>query len=165
MARLGKINDSEIANLYISDQLTVSYTIYGDPNSLPSYEANEFEWYEFDDLGRIVSAEEFRFKGDPTDDVVINCEYYEYDGDMLSHAWCFKEFNKYPMQMRLNLIQSMMPDRIFNPDQLEYSFRRGDEGLDITCDHFYRKSQTITNEFHASEKTLLHLAENGFRLV
>ena len=63
--------------------------------------------------------EEFHGSGSPTDDVKINSEYYEYEDGILSHAWQFKDFRKYPMQITVNLIRQMMPDRIYNPDQFE----------------------------------------------
>lgn len=96
---------------------------------------------------------------------LFNFEWYEYDGDVLSRAWLFKEFQKYPIQLTMNLVRQMMPDRIFCPDKYEYVFRRAEDGLDYVLNHYYRKSQTITYEGHVSEKKLAHLAEQGFRLV
>ncbi len=165
MARLGRYQDSVHAVVYVSEQLSIEYTLYDDPDHEPPYSMTDFEWYEYDDLGRIVSAQSFRCAGSPSDDVVINCEYYEYDGDMLSHAWEFKDFNRYPMQMTVSFVLRAMPDRIYNPDRIEYSFSRTDDGLSYIRNHYYRKSQTITHEEQISEKTLQHLAENGFRLV
>lgn len=67
--------------------------------------------------------------------------------------------------MILNGMNMMMPDRIFNPDQLEYTFQPAADGLDYTCNHYYRKSQTITHKDHVTGETLSHLAENGIRLI
>ena len=69
------------------------------------------------------------------------------------------------MQMSINLALQFIPDRILNPDQFEYSFCPGDDGLKYTSNHFYRKSQTITDEGHISEETISHLAKNGFHLT
>ncbi len=165
VARLGRYEDSVHAVVYVSQQLSIEYTLYEHSESEPTYNMTDFEWYEYDDLGRIVSAEAFRCAGSPSDDVVINCEYYEYAGDMLSHAWEFRDFNRYPMQMTVDFVRRAMPDRIFNPNRIEYSFSRAADGLNYTRDHFYRKSQTITDEGHISGETLSHLAENGFRLA
>ena len=165
VAHQGDQRSNELAFVYVSRQLTIGYWIDSTKDGAASYSLYNFEWYEFDDAGRIISAEEFRGSGSPTDDVIINCEYYEYDGDVLSHAWQFKEFQKYPMQMTVNLVRQMMPDRIFNPDQFEYIFQRAADGLDYTCHHYYRKSQTITRQGHVAKETLSHLAENGICLI
>ena len=65
----------------------------------------------------------------------------------------------------LNGTNMMMPDRIFSPEQFEYDFQRVSDGLDFTCNHYYRKSQTLTYKDHIAEETLSHLAENGVYLV
>lgn len=165
VARLGEGSSSEVAFVYVSKQLTIGYFVDAALDGVTSYSLFDFEWYEYDDAGRLVSAEEFRGSGSPKDDVIINSEYYEYEGDVLSRAWYFKDYQKYPMQMTLDLVRTMMPDRIFLPDRFEYDFQRVAGGLDYTCNHYYRKSQTITEKGHVSEETLSHLAENGIRLV
>lgn len=154
-----------MAFVYISKQLTIGYFLEKAPNGELIHSLYNFEWYEYDDAGRLISAEIFRGRGSPTDDVIINSEYYEYDGDVLSHAWCFKEFQKYPMQLTVSIVAQMIPDRIFNPDQIEYTFERVPDGLRYTGNHYYRKSQTITNQGLISEETLSHLAESGLRIV
>ncbi|MBO4390273.1 MAG: hypothetical protein J5825_05405 [Lachnospiraceae bacterium] len=106
-----------------------------------------------------------RGSGRLVDGVIINAEYYEYDGDVLSHAWFFDKFDSAPEQMVSDLVLRMIPDRIMNPDRYEYTFVRTPEGMNYTVDHYYRKSQTITYEDKISEKTLEHLAANGFQLV
>ena len=165
VAYQGNPGSNELAFVYVSKQLTIGYWLESAPDGSVSYSLYNFEWYEYDDAGRLISAEEFRGSGSAKDDVIINCEYYEYDGDVLSHAWQFKEFQKYPMQMTVNLVRQMMPDRIFFPDQFEYIFERVRDGLDYTCNHFYRKSQTLTHKDHVAEETLAHLSEHGIRLV
>ena len=130
-----------------------------------TYELHDFEWYEYDDAGRLISEERFRGSGSPNDDVVIDSEYYEYDGDILSHAWQFTEFEKYPMELTRNLVMSWFPDRIICPQKFEFIFERVADGLDYTRNHYFRKSQTMTYKDHVSEETLTHLAENGIRLV
>ena len=164
VAHLGEHSSNELAFVYFSKQLTIGYWIDPERDGTTTYRLFNFEWYEYDDAGRLISAEEFQGSGSAKDDVIINSEYYEYDGDILSHAWYFSKFQKYPMQMTVNLVRQMMPDRIFNPDQFEYTFKPGADGLDFTCNHYYRKSQTITNQGHVSEETLSHLAENGILL-
>ena len=164
VAHEGDSGSNELAFVYVSKQLTIGYWIESAMDGAISYSLYNFEWYEYDDAGRLISAEEFRGSGSPTDDVIINCEYYEYEGDVISRAWQFKEFQKYPMQMTVNLVRQMMPDRIFNPDQFEYTFERVADGLDYTCNHFYRKSQTLTHKDHIAEETLSHLAENGIQI-
>jgi len=67
--------------------------------------------------------------------------------------------------MTMNMLKQIMPDRIFNLNQIEYTFERVSDGLDYTSNYYYRKSQTITDKGHVSEDTLSHLAENGIRLV
>lgn len=165
VARLGSTGSNKLAFVYVSKHLTIGYLIEAGQDDSVSYSLYNFEWYEYDDAGRLISAEEFQGSGNSTDDVKINSEYYEYDGGILSHLWQFKEFQKYPMQMTINLVRQMMPDRIFNPDQFEYIFQRVEDGLDYTCHHYYRKSQTITDKGHVAEETLSHLAENGIYLV
>lgn len=164
-AWLGKYNDLEQVYVYASKQLTIGYLVRELPGCTPSYRMTDFEWCEYDDLGRLIGVEEYRSSELPTDDVIINCEYYEYDGDVLSRAWCFKDFQKYPMQMTLGLVQQLMPDRIMNPEQIECSFRREADGLDYTYKHHFRKSQTITHEGHVSGEMLSHLADQGIQLV
>lgn len=154
-----------IAIVYISRQLTVTYTLEPDLNGAMTHSMLEFEWYEYDSADRLVEAEIFRGSGSAKDDVIINAEYYEYDGDVLAHAWQFTDFQKYPMQMTAYLVQTMMPDRIFNPNRFEYVFERTENGLDYTCSHYFRKSQTFRDAGHISEETLAHLAANGLRLV
>lgn len=165
VARVGEGSSSEVAFVYVSKQLTIGYGVDSSSGKSASCELFNFEWYEYDDAGRLVSAEEFRGSGSARDDVVINCEYYEYDGDLLSHAWYFKDYQKYPMRLTVNLLSQMMPDRIYNPDIYEYIFRRAEDGLDYTLNHYYRKSQTLTYLDHVSGKKLEHLAEQGFRLT
>ena len=165
VARLGDQTSNELAFVYVSKQLTIGYWIDSDQNDAISHSLYNFEWYEYDDAGRLTSAEEFQGSGSPTDDVKMNCEYYEYDGDILSRAWQFKDFQKYPMQVTANLIRQMMPDRIYNPDQFEYTFQCVADGLDYACNHYYRKSQTLTHKDHVTGETLSHLTENGIRLV
>ena len=165
VARIGEGGFSEVAFVYISKQLTIGYSLESELDGSLSHSLYNFEWYEYDDADRLISAEVFRGCGSPKDDVIINSEYYEYDGDVLSHAWYFKEFQKYPMQMTVNMVRQFIPDRIFNPDQFEYTFQRVEDGLDYTRYHYYRKSQTNTDKGHISEETLSHLAENGIRLV
>ena len=164
-ARLGENGVSDMAFVYISKQLTIGYTLDYTPSGEIIPGLYNFEWYEYDDADRLISAEVFRGSGNPKDDVIINSEYYEYDGGVLCHAWCFKEFQKYPMQMTVNMVRQMIPDRIFYPEQFEYIFQRVPDGLDFTCDHYYRKSKTITSKGHVSEETLSHLAENGIYLI
>ncbi len=165
VARLGENHVNDMAFVYVSNQLTIGYSLdYGSNGEIIPGLYN-FEWYEYDDTGRLISAEIFRGSGSPTDDVIINSEYYEYDSGVLSHAWCFKDFQKYPMQMTVNIVRQMIPDRIFYPEQFEYTFQRVPDGLDFTSNHYYRKSKTITNKGHVSEETLSHLAENGVCLT
>ena len=154
-----------LAFFYVSKQLTIGYWIDYDKNGAASYDMYNFEWYEYDDAGRLISAEEFRGDGTPADDVIINSEYYTYDDGILSHAWYFKEYQKYPMEMTVRLVKRMMPDRIIFPDRFEYSFQRVEDGLDFTCTHYYRKSQTITDNGHVSEEKICHLSDNGIHLV
>ena len=165
VAKIGEPGRDELAFIYVSKQLTIGYWIDPENDGTVSHRLFNFEWYEYDDSGRLISAEEFQGSGSATDDVKINCEYYEYDGAVLSHAWQFRDFQKYPMQLTVNLISQMMPDRIFNPEQFEYGFERVADGLDYTINRYYRKSQTLTYKDHVAEETLSHLAENGFCLV
>ena len=164
-ARLGKSGENEIAFVYVSKQLTIGYSLEADANGKMTSSLYNFEWYEYDDKDRLISSEIFRGSGSAKDDVIIDSEYYEYDGDVLSHVWYFKEFQKYPIQMTLNLVKQMMPDRIFYPEQFEYTFKRVEDGLDYTRNHYFRKSQTITDTGHVSEEILLNLADNGLRLI
>ena len=164
-AWLGRDGINELVTVYVSEQLSISYWLSRDKDSITSYDLFEFEWCEYDDLGRLVSVEEFQCGDTISDDVKINCEYYEYAGDVLSHAWCFQDFQKFPMQMTMNMVFQFMPDRILNPEQIEYSFCQEADGLDYTRNHFFRKSQTITDKGHISEETLSHLEKNGFRLI
>jgi len=164
-ARLGKYQNTEAAIVYVSKQLSISYSLSVPVSDKPSYELLDFEWREFDDAGRLIGVEEYQSRGVPSDDVIMNCEYYEYDGDVLSHAWCFQNFEKYPMQLTLDLVRQFMPDRIFNPDQTEYFFQPVTDGLDYTSKQYYRKSQTFTNEGHVSLETLSRLADQGIRLI
>ena len=165
VARIGEGGAHDMAFVYVSKQLTIGYFLDYSPSGEIIPSLYNFEWYEYDDADRLISAEIFRGCGSPKDDVIINCEYYEYDGDVLSHARCFHEFQKYPNQMTMNMVKQIMPDRIFNPNQIEYTFGRVSDGLDYTSNYYYRKSQTITDKGHVSEDTLTHLAENGIGLV
>ena len=165
VAYQGEPGSNELAFVYVSEQLTIGYWIESGQDGAVSYSLYNFVWHEFDDEGRLISVEEFHGSGSPTDDVKINCEYYEYEDGILSHVWQFKDFRKYPMQVTVNLIRQMMPDRIYNPDQFEYTFQRTEDGLDYTCNHYYRKSQTLTHSDHVVQEKLSHLAENGIRLV
>ena len=90
-------------------------------------------------------------------------EFYEYENFTLKSAWHFDEYQRYPMSA--SLVLRFMPDRIFNPDIYKYTFKRDDEGLTYVCEHFYRKSKTLTNEDHVSNDKLLNLKENGLSLV
>ncbi len=165
LSRIAEIEDSFLAIVYVSKQLSIEYMVTRRSDGQSSFELYDFEWCEYDEAGRLMSVEEFHTRGTPSDDVKINCEYYEYEKGVLSHAWCFENFNRFPMDYTVSMVLKMIPDRIFNPDQIEYSFSRGTEGMDYIRNRFYRKSQTITHEGHISEETLLHLAENGFYLV
>ena len=164
-ARLPKVREAEIVIVYPSDRMSLEYNVEELPGGELSYQLYTIEWYEYDDRGRLVSVEEFQTRGTPSDDVKINCEYYEYEGDLLSHAWCFKDFDKFPMQLTINFVLSHMPDRIYNPDEIEYEFTRVSDGMDYVRNHYFRTSQTITHEGHISEETLKHLADNGFCLA
>ena len=86
-------------------------------------------------------------------------------GEGGAHAWCFQDFQKYPNQMTFDMVRQMMPDRIFNPNKIEYTFERVPDGLEYTSNYYFRRSQTLTDKGHISEDTLTHLAENGIRLV
>ncbi|MBQ3905842.1 MAG: hypothetical protein II743_03660 [Lachnospiraceae bacterium] len=165
MAYFEENGDMKLAYVYFSKQLTVCYTFDTTLNGDVTYELHDFEWYEYDDAGRLISEERFRGSGSPNDDVIIDSEYYEYDGDILSHAWQFTEFEKYPMELTRNLVMSWFPDRIICPQKFEFIFERVADGLDYTRNHYFRKSQTMTYKDHISEETLTHLAENGIRLV
>lgn len=164
VAHMGGPEANELAFVYVSKQLTIGYWIESDQKGAESHSLYTFEWSEYDDAGRLISVEEFRGNGSPKDDVIINSEYYEYDGDVLARAWQFKEYQKYPMEMTVNLVKQMIPDRIF-PNQFEYVFQRVADGFDVTTNHFYRKSQTHTYKYHVSEEKLVHLADMGYRLV
>ena len=165
VARIGEGGAYDMGVVYVSKQLTIGYFLDHTPGGEMIWRLYNFEWYEYDDADRLISAEIFRGCGSPKDDVIINSEYYEYDGDILSHAWCFQDYQKYPNQMTLNMVRQMMPDRIFNPNQIEYTFKRVPDGLEYISNYYYRKSQTITDKGHVSEDTLSHLAEHGLRLV
>lgn len=164
-ALYGEDGAYDLAYVYVSKQLTICYRLEAGPEGTVTPSLSDFDWYEYDDAGRLISAELFRGNGSAKDDVIINAEYYEYDDDVLVRAWQFTEFEKYPMQMTSYLVANMMPDRIFNPNRFEYTFQRVADGLDYVCRHYFRKSQTITHTGHVSEETLAHLAENGIRLV
>ena len=51
------------------------------------------------------------------------------------------------------------------PDIYKYSFTKDDDGLSYVCEHFYRKSQTLTHEDKVSKEKLINLKENGLNLV
>ena len=164
-ASLGKYQGRELIIVYVSDQLNISYMAEEPVDGKRAYSLSEFQWCEFDDRGRLVSTEEYQCAGVPTDDFKMSGEYYEYEGDVLSRAWYFRDFNKYPMEMSTILVLNMIPDRIYNPDQFEYIFTRTADGMDVTIKQYYRTSQTLTYEEHVSQETLSHLAENGFRFA
>ena len=164
-ARIGEGKAHDMGFVYVSKQLTIGYFLDHTPGGEMIWRLYNFEWYEYDDADRLISAEIFRGCGSPKDDVIINSEYYEYEGDVLSHAWCFQDFQKYPNQMTFDMVRQMMPDRIFNPNQIEYTFERVPDGLEYTSNYYFRRSQTLTDKGHISEDTITHLAENGIRLV
>lgn len=164
MAYYEKDGDINFAFVYVSKQLTIGYSLEAAAGGV-THSLYDFEWCEYDDAGRLISVEKFRGSGSAKDDVIINSEYYEYEGDNLSHAWQFKDFEKYPPYTTNSLVMNLMPDRLFNPDRFEYTFQRVDDGFDFTCSHYYRKSQTITHKDHIAQATLSHLAENGIRLI
>lgn len=159
---LGFYNNSCHAVVYVSDQLTISYTLYFGPDGTRTYRMTGFEWHEYDDSGRLLSWEEFRCPTESPDAFAIDCEYYEYENGVLSRARYFRNFENNPDPMAGSLILRMMPDRLYNPDRFEYEFRRVPDGMDFTCRNYFRVSQTITYEEHISEKTITHLTDNGF---
>ena len=161
-AELAPNGNSCLAVVYVSDQLTVSYTLYRNDDASETYRLFGFEWHEYDDSGRLLSWEEFRCPTESADAVAIDCEYYEYENGVLSRARYFKNFENNPPKMTMNLVLKMMPDRIFNPEKFEYLFRRVPDGLYYTCRHYFRESQTLTFEDHVPEETITHLSDNGF---
>lgn len=147
-------------NFYVSKNLTIA----GKSSEESScFEPFEFMWYEYDEDDRIISAEQFMGSGLPGDDFKYRGEFYEYENFTLKSAWHFDEYQRYPMSA--SLVLRFMPDRIFNPDIYKYTFKRDDEGLTYVCEHFYRKSKTLTNEDHVSNDKLLNLKEKGLSLV
>lgn len=149
-------------NFYISDNLTISGKSSEDCSA---FETLEFVWYEYDESDRIISAQRFLGSGLSGDDFKYWGEFYEYEDSTLKTAWCFNEYQRYPMQMTLELVLRFMPDRIFMPDIYKYSFTKDDDGLSYVCEHFYRKSQTLTHEDKVSKEKLINLKENGLNLV
>ena len=165
VAQCGEYDDGAYASVYVSDQLTIGYNLHGISSGSPSYRFTDFEWYEYDEAGRLKSAERFRQHGSPERGVIINCEYYDYEGDTLSHARQFKEYDTESAFGINSMVLQFVPDRIFCLDQIEFTFRPAGDGLDYTRNHYYRKSQTITHEGHVPAKTLENLKDNGIRLI
>ncbi|MBR5347687.1 MAG: hypothetical protein IK125_00445 [Lachnospiraceae bacterium] len=164
-SKTGSDDGDGMVIVYVSKQLTIGYFVRSSQGKVTSHSVAFLEWYEYDDAGRLIAAEEYRGKGIFEEGITINCEYYEYDGDVLSRAWRFDKYESHPMPMVMDLVLRMVPDRIVNPERFCYTFRRVLDGLDYTLEQFYRKSQTITHEGHVPEETLEHLAANGIRLV
>lgn len=59
------------------------------------------------------------------------------------------------------LVETIIIDGVF---RLSYNINEYDKSC-YTCNHYYRKSQTLTHNDHVAEETLSHLVENGIRLV
>ena len=149
-------------NCYVSKNLTVSLRYDKDDKA---FEPIEFFWYEYDEDDRIISAEQFFGSGRSGDDFKYWGEFYEYNEDHLETVWRFNEYQRYPMKMTVSMILNIMPDRLCFPDRYKYTFSKDGDGLKYICEHYYRKSQTLTHEDHVSKETLLHLKENGLCLV
>ena len=158
-------SDRKNITFCVSDNLWIDCMAEADSEGKNTYNWVMFEWSEYDDDGRLVSVE--RFKGDPAFlvDVVVNAEYYEYTDGVLSHITEYKDFHSDLPKMSRDLVMMNMPDRVFNPDVINYSFERS--GSDIICTrvHYFRVSQSFTDKITIPDKELIKMKEHGIRLI
>lgn len=158
-------SDRKNITFCVSDNLWIDCMAEAGSDGKYRYNWVMFEHSEYDNEGRLVSVE--RFKGDPVllVDVVVNAEYYEYEDGRLSHITEYKDFHSDLPKMSRDLVMMNMPDRVFNPDVINYSFERS--GSDVICTrvHYYRVSQSFTDKITIPEKEVIRMKEHGIRLV
>ena len=101
VAHLAEYNGEEAAYVYVSERLSIGYMRSTVPGA-GTARLFEFEWCEYDDDGRLRSVEHFqKNNGMFSSGIIINCEYYEYDGNTISRAWRFEDFETHPMQQTI----------------------------------------------------------------
>ena len=157
-------DSSKYVTFYLPDDLWIDVTansVAGDYK----YSWTSFEKSERDSDGRLVSVESFKNDLSITEGVIINAEYYEYEDGVLSHITQYKDYYSHLPTMTRDFIMSYMPDRVFNPDVINYSFERSGGDIICTRSQYYRVSRTITHELRIPEKEVLKMKEHGIDLI
>ncbi len=112
-----------------------------------------------------MSVESFKNDLSITEGVIVNAEYYEYEDGILSHITQYKDYYSHLPAMMRDFVIGAMPDRVFNPDVINYSFERSGGDIICTRSQYYRVSQTITHELRIPEKEVLKMKEQGIALI
>ena len=134
-------DSSKFVTFYVSDDLWIDVTansVAGDYK----YSWTNFEKSERDSDGRLVSVESFKNDLSITEGVIINAEYYEFEDGVLSHITQYKDYYSHLPAMMRDFVIGAMPDRVFNPDVINYSFERSGGDIICTRSQYYRVSQT-----------------------
>lgn len=157
-------DSSKFVTFYLSDDLWIDVTansVAGDYK----YSWTSFEQSERDSEGRLVSVESFKNDPSITEGVIVNAEYYEYEDGILSHITQYKDYYSHLPAMMRDFVMSSMPDRVFNPDVINYSFEISGSDIICTRSQYFRVSQTITHEIRIPEKEVLKMKEYGIDLI
>ena len=160
---LGATN-SKIIEFCISKNLWVECMMDCLPSGKVKFSWMYFEWAEYDDAGRLISVESFKNDISFSGGVIVNAEYYDHEGGVLSHITRYKDYYSDIPNMIRNSVAINMPDRIYNPDVINYSFEKSDDDIVCTRQHYFRVSQTITHEITIPDKEVQKMETYGIKL-
>ncbi len=160
---LGATKSKNVA-FCISKNLWVECMMDYLPGGKQSFSWIYFEWAEYNDSGKLVSVESFKNDISFSGGVIVNAEYYDYDGDVLSHITRYKDYYSDIPSMIRSSVMINMPDRVYNPDVINYSFEKSGNDIVCTRQHYFRVSQTITHTITISDAEVQKMESYGIKL-
>ncbi|MCR5805374.1 MAG: hypothetical protein K6G47_14060 [Clostridia bacterium] len=156
---------STYVSFYVNRSLRLDYVLRQRKEEILGYEPVIAEWCEYDEQDRLISVERFKRSENDPNGIVVNAEYYDYAGGVLSHIDRFEEYDSHPKQSMINMVTSLYPDLIFNPKVVEYDLTREADGVLVTIRKYQSKSQVYTFTKSISGKEALRMTESGILLV
>lgn len=157
--------NAKYVSFFVSDNLRIDCMLRIDDKGKIFKNWNEFEWSEYDEEGRLISVELFKDDSFFSGGFKVDAEYYEYTDGVLS---CIDQYKDFSSDLPAKISQfafSMMPDRIYNPNFIEYTFEKDCNDINCTKNYFFRKSQTITHNITIKEDELIKMKEYGIYLI
>ena len=155
-----------LVNFFVSENLQIEYLVFHKPDGTCVYRWLCTEWSEYDEAGNLVSVETFSCSNGPFSvGIKVDAEYYDYRDGVLCHAERFKEYNTEFSDITGGLLSMLVPDRIYNPEQIEYDIVRNGEEVLVTRTSHYTPTKDYTVTVRIPAKEVLKMKEYGINII